>query len=205
MLWKEFENVSSTRYYQKKIKSSKKCSQSIRLSSFWPIIFQSLIGLNHIANTYFIFWKQIVLQRSPDHESLPGDDIADHLEDFPSKENHRGGPEIEDEIGSEDDHFDKPQAYNGRKREVSVRRAMFVGAIHDMADPGNQSSHFSETEDHLDSRGRTSLHPSKKHNPRNHIERYNLLLQDILCYLSSYQFLVYLLGGLYFIVNWVGI
>ncbi|XP_071716780.1 FIP1[V]-like protein [Rutidosis leptorrhynchoides] len=112
---------------------------------------------------------EIVLQRSPDQESLPGDDVdvVEHLEDVPLKENHNEDPEIEDEVGSGDDHFDKPRAYNGRKKEVSGRR---VVAIHKMEDTGNRVQRFSETEvedHHYDSTGRTS----KKYNPLKHTER----------------------------------
>ncbi|GKB78190.1 hypothetical protein Tco_0945085, partial [Tanacetum coccineum] len=46
--------------------------------------------------------------RSPKDESVAGNDGDEHLEDAPSIENHRDGLEIEDDIGSEDDHFDKP-------------------------------------------------------------------------------------------------
>lgn len=104
---------------------------------------------------------------SPENESIPGDVGAEHLDDVSLKENHKEGLEIEDEIGSEDDRFEKPQAYNGSKREGSGRR-MFVGAISAV---GDRVPHLSETEaeDHLNSRAR-------KHNsPCNHIERYDLL------------------------------
>ncbi|KAI3814668.1 hypothetical protein L1987_14311 [Smallanthus sonchifolius] len=103
---------------------------------------------------------EIVLQRSPspDYESVQGDDVAEHHEDVPSKENKKEGLEIEDDIASEGDRFDKPQTYNnGRNREVSGRRA----------------PHFSEAEfeDNIDSRNKT-FYPSKKHNsPHNYIER----------------------------------
>ncbi|GJR98390.1 hypothetical protein Tco_0270564 [Tanacetum coccineum] len=59
-----------------------------------------------------------IIERSPKDESVAGNDGDEHLEDAPSKENHKEGLEIEDDIGSENDHFDKPQAYNGRKREI---------------------------------------------------------------------------------------
>nr|GEV00963.1 hypothetical protein [Tanacetum cinerariifolium] len=117
---------------------------------------------------------EIVLQRSPEEESVPGNDGDEHLEDAPSKENHREGLEIEDDIGSEDDHFDKSQAYNGRKREVSGRRAPVIGSVLHVAATGDRVSHFSETEaeGHTDSRDRTSSYRGKKHNsPRNHVER----------------------------------
>uniref|UniRef100_UPI001CB9B113 FIP1[V]-like protein n=1 Tax=Erigeron canadensis TaxID=72917 RepID=UPI001CB9B113 len=120
---------------------------------------------------------EIVLQRSPDRESLPEDDVdaaAEHLVDIPTKESHREGPETEDAIGSEDDHFDKPHAYNGRKREGSGRGVVVIGSTHELASTGDRVSHFSETEveDRYNSRGKTSSYPSKKHNSsRNHIER----------------------------------
>ncbi|KAI3803074.1 hypothetical protein L1987_31222 [Smallanthus sonchifolius] len=120
---------------------------------------------------------EIVLQRSPspDHESVPEDDVAEHLEDIPPKENQKENLETEDEIGYEDDRFDKQQAYNnGRKREVSGRRGQFVGSIHELAVTGDRAPHFSEieVEDHFDSRNRTSSYPSKKHNSsHNHIDR----------------------------------
>ncbi|GJW96715.1 hypothetical protein Tco_0178523 [Tanacetum coccineum] len=39
-------------------------------------------------------------ERSPEEESVPGNNGDEHLEDAPSKENHREGLEIEDDIGS---------------------------------------------------------------------------------------------------------
>ncbi|GKA01483.1 hypothetical protein Tco_0674148 [Tanacetum coccineum] len=71
-----------------------------------------------------------IIERSLKDESVARNDGDEHLEDAPSKENHKEGLEIEDDIGSENDHFDKPQAYNGRKREVSRRRAPFIGYVH---------------------------------------------------------------------------
>ncbi|KAK1417173.1 hypothetical protein QVD17_26296 [Tagetes erecta] len=112
---------------------------------------------------------EIVLQRSPspDHESIPEDDVAEHLEDIPSKENKKEIFETEDEIVPEYDRFDKPQAYNnGRKREVSGRRGPFVGSIHELEVTGDQPLRFSETEvkDHNESRNRVSSYTTKNHN-----------------------------------------
>ncbi|GKA29988.1 hypothetical protein Tco_0716233 [Tanacetum coccineum] len=120
-----------------------------------------------------IRYLRIILQRSPKEESVPGNDGDEHLEDAPSKENHREGLEIEDDIGSEDGHFDKPQAYNGRKREVSGRRAHFIGCVRHVTATGDRVSYFSKTEaqGHTDSRDGTSSYRGKKHNsPRNHVE-----------------------------------
>ncbi|XP_021996767.1 FIP1[V]-like protein isoform X2 [Helianthus annuus] len=116
---------------------------------------------------------EIVLQRSPspDPESVQGDDVdvVEHLEDGFSKENKKEVVEIEDEDGSEVDRFDKPQAYyNGRKREVSGRRAPFVGSAHDVAVTRDRVPHFSETEvdDHLDSRNRPVKRTASNRSPR---------------------------------------
>ncbi|XP_024980685.1 FIP1[V]-like protein isoform X1 [Cynara cardunculus var. scolymus] len=115
---------------------------------------------------------EIVLQGSADDESVPENDGAEQPEDVPSKENPRANLEIADDIGSEDDHFDRPQAYNGRKRDVSGRRAPFMGSMHDMTSTGDRGSRFKETEveDHFESRGRTSSYP-KKLSPHNLVER----------------------------------
>ncbi|KAK9078830.1 hypothetical protein SSX86_002888 [Deinandra increscens subsp. villosa] len=114
---------------------------------------------------------EIVLQRSPspDRESIPEDDDAEHLQDIPSKENEKENLETEDDL------VDHPQAYNnGRKREVPERRGPFVGAVHELSVTGDRVPQFSETEveDHLDSRNKTSSYPSKKHNsPHNRIDK----------------------------------
>ncbi|KAL8235009.1 hypothetical protein R6Q59_021109 [Mikania micrantha] len=114
---------------------------------------------------------EIELQRSPS----PEDDVAEHLEDIPSKENRKENLETEDEIGSDDDRLVKPQAYdNGRKRDDSGRREPFVGSCHEVAATGDPVPHFSETEveDHHDSRNRTPSYPSKKNSsPQNHGDR----------------------------------
>nr|GEU70648.1 retrovirus-related Pol polyprotein from transposon TNT 1-94 [Tanacetum cinerariifolium] len=116
----------------------------------------------------------IVLQRSPKKESVLGNNGDEHLEDAPSKENHKEGLEIKDDMGLEDDQFDKPQAYNGRKREVFEIRAPFIGFVHHVAATGDRVSYFSKTEaakGHTNSRDRTSCYLGKKHNsPRYHIE-----------------------------------
>ncbi|KAI3692557.1 hypothetical protein L6452_32374 [Arctium lappa] len=93
---------------------------------------------------------EIVLQASADDECVLENDGAEQPEDVPSKENPRASLEIADDIGSEDDHFDRPQAYNG-----------------------DRASHFSETEveDHLESRDMTSSYSKKLNPPHNLIER----------------------------------
>ncbi|PWA73013.1 S-adenosyl-L-methionine-dependent methyltransferase MidA [Artemisia annua] len=52
-----------------------------------------------------------------------GNDGEEHLQDAPTKENQREGLEIEDDIRSEDDHFDKPHAYNGNDGEEHLQDA----------------------------------------------------------------------------------
>lgn len=93
---------------------------------------------------------EIVLQRSPEPESVPEHD------DEPEEDDVRESLEVEDDIVSENDHFDnrpqsQPQAYNSRKRESSGRPPSMVGAIDKRV-----SSHYSEqeAEDHQDSRGK---------------------------------------------------
>ena len=116
------------------------------------------------------------MQGSADDESVP--DGVEQPEDVPSKENHRASLETADEIGYEDEHFDRPQAYNGRKRDVSGRRAPFMGSMHDITATGDRASHLSETEveDHLESRGRTSSYSKKLNSPHNRTERYGTMM-----------------------------
>ncbi|KAA8535316.1 hypothetical protein F0562_030319 [Nyssa sinensis] len=105
---------------------------------------------------------EIVLQDSADDDSLPGNDVAEQPENDPSREDLRGGHEIEEDIVQEEtEHFDgSPHTYIGRKREMVGRRAPVLNSVRDNISEGDGILPFPpERRSHYrpDSRGHTPV------------------------------------------------
>ncbi|CAL5341143.1 unnamed protein product [Camellia sinensis] len=104
---------------------------------------------------------EIVLQDSAD-DSIQGNDVTEQPENDCSRENFRGGHEIERDVAEEDAvHFDgSPLAYNGRKRELIERRAPFVNSVQDNLTEGDENLPLPPEApvQYPDSRGQTSTY-----------------------------------------------
>ncbi|XP_057515025.1 FIP1[V]-like protein [Actinidia eriantha] len=81
---------------------------------------------------------EIVLQDSADDDSFPGNDGTELPQNDPSREDFRGGLEMEGAIKEDNGHFDGfPHAYNGKKRELVKRRAPVMNTIKDSPNDGD--------------------------------------------------------------------
>ncbi|CAK9168548.1 unnamed protein product [Ilex paraguariensis] len=123
---------------------------------------------------------EIVLQDSTDGDSYPGNDIA---ENDPSREDFRGGDEIEDEILQENaKHFNgSPRGYDGRKRELLGRRAPFMNPDDDNITDGDgmMPPHSEALSKHRsDSRGNAIGYPDRNFGIP-HDERYEIMMDGV--------------------------
>ncbi|PSS13930.1 FIP1[V]-like [Actinidia chinensis var. chinensis] len=117
---------------------------------------------------------EIVLQDSADDDSFPGNDGTELPQNDPSREDFRGGPEMEGVIKEDNGHFDGfPHAYNGNKRELVKRRAPVMNTIKDSPNDGDRTLPIpleAPVPYSPDSRGQASAYPGRDGGTR-HDER----------------------------------